>query len=256
MKCCPSARGTKNRTESSGSAPACTKKRWSNIFAPDSLHRAPTPPRAILAGRLPDAAELGLDAVWELLASSPEFADDSKLSPTANNARRFRYCDFMAQAGWYDEASAQMNRLLADKPSDQDKARAETAIAAIGKMRCREQFEAIKRAHNAGQFQAVRSRLANFNDKAASDDTLTALRSDCSDEYQAADKALAEAGRFLDDLTAKLSPNNPRDAVLIEAATTLCRPSGGRPSASRSLSRSSGAGRTSAQTTEYGGRAG
>ena len=29
------------------------------------------------------------------------------------------------------------------------KARAEAAIAALGKMRCREQFEAIKRAHNA-----------------------------------------------------------------------------------------------------------
>ena len=126
----------------------------------------------------------------------------------------------MAQAGWYDEAEREMNRLLADKPSDQDKARAEAAIAAIGKMRCREQFEAIKRAHNAGQFQAVRKRLANFNEKAASDDTLTALRT-MRDEYQAADKALAEAGRFLDDLTAKLSPNNPRDAVLIEAATTL-----------------------------------
>jgi pimeloyl-ACP methyl ester carboxylesterase len=163
--------------------------------------------------------ELGPDVVRELLSSHPDFQEDRKLSPDALNARRFRICDFFAQAGWYDEAESEMGRLLADKPSEQDKARAEAALAALGKMRSREQFEAIKRAHNAGQFQAVRKRLADFNEKAAGDDTLTALRT-MRDEYQAADKALVDAARFLDDLSAQLS-HNPRDAALVEAAATL-----------------------------------
>jgi pimeloyl-ACP methyl ester carboxylesterase len=163
--------------------------------------------------------ELGPGVVRELLSSHPDFEEDRKLSADALVARRFRYCDFFAQAGWYDEAGSELGRLLADKPSDKDKARAEAAIATLGKMRCREQFEAIKQAHNAGQFQAVRKRLADFNEKAAGDDTLTALRT-MRDEYQAADKALADAARFLDDLSAKLS-HNGRDAALVEAATTL-----------------------------------
>jgi pimeloyl-ACP methyl ester carboxylesterase len=163
--------------------------------------------------------ELGPDVVRELLSTHPDFVEDPKLPAEALNARRFRACDFFAQAGWYDEADSVLDRMLADKPAEKDKVRAEAAKAAVGKMRCREQFEAIKRAHNAGQFQAVRKRLADFNEKAASDDTLTALRT-LRDEYQAADKALADAARFLDDLSSKLSQNG-RDAVLVEAATTL-----------------------------------
>ena len=163
--------------------------------------------------------ELGPDVVRELLSTHPEFEEDRKLAPDVLNARRFRFCDFFAQAGWYDEAESEMGRLLADKPSEKDKARAEAAIAALGKMRCREQFEAIKRAHNAGQFHAVRKRLADFNEKAAGDDTLAALRT-MRDEYQAADKALADATKFLDDLSAQLSRNG-RDAALVEAAAAL-----------------------------------
>jgi pimeloyl-ACP methyl ester carboxylesterase len=163
--------------------------------------------------------ELGPDVVRELLSSHPDFEEDRKLAADVLVARRFRYCDFFAQAGWYDEAERELGRLLADKPSDKDKARAEAVIAALGKMRCREQFEAVKQAHNAGQFQAVRKRLTDFNEKAAGDDTMTALRT-MRDEYQAADKALADAARFLDDLSAKLS-HNGRDASLVDAATIL-----------------------------------
>ncbi len=86
-------------------------------------------------------------------------------------------------------------------------------------MRCREELEAIKQAHNAGQFRTVRKHLAEFNEKAAGDDTLTALRT-LRDEYKAADKALADAAGFLDNLTAKLS-QSPRDILLLEAASTL-----------------------------------
>ncbi len=164
-------------------------------------------------------SELGPDVVRQLLLWRPELAEDAKLAPDVLNVRRFRICDFFAQAGWYDEAESEMGRLLADKPSAEDKTRAEAAIAALGKMRCREQLEAIKRAHNAGQFRAVRKRLADFNEKAAGDDTLTGLAT-MRDEYQATDKALADAARFLDDLSAKLSQNGS-DALLVEAAATL-----------------------------------
>ena len=58
-----------------------------------------------LAGRL-STRELGPDMVHDLLSMHPDFQEDRKLAPDVLNARRFRYCDFFAQAGWYDEASA------------------------------------------------------------------------------------------------------------------------------------------------------
>ena len=163
--------------------------------------------------------ELGPSAVRDLLSSHPDFQLDDKLAPADRIARHFRYCDFFAQAGWYDESERELDRLLDEKPSDDVKAKVEAARAAINRLRLRERFETIKKQHNAGEFKLVRKALADFNDKAADPQTAAAVAAK-RDEYAAGDKAMADASRFLDELPKGLS-GGPRDAELARAAAAI-----------------------------------
>ena len=163
--------------------------------------------------------ELGPSAVRELLSSHPDFQLDPKLAPADRIARHFRYCDFFAQAGWYDEAERELDRLLDEKPPNDVKAKVEAARAAINRMRLREQFETIKKQYNAGEYKLVRKALADFNDKAADPQTAAAVAAK-RDEFAAGDKAMADASRFLEELPKGLS-GGPRDADLARAAAVI-----------------------------------
>jgi len=163
--------------------------------------------------------ELGPSAVRDLLSSHPEFQLDPKLDPADRINRHFRYCDFFAQAGWYDESEHELDRLLDEKPPDDVKAKVEAARAALNRMRLRERFETIKLQHNAGEYKIVRKALADFNDKGADPQTAAAVAAK-RDEYAAGDKAMADASRFLEELPKRLS-GGPRDAQLAEAAAAI-----------------------------------
>ena len=163
--------------------------------------------------------ELGPSAVRNLLSSHPDFQLDSTLAPADRIARHFKYCDFFAQAGWYDESEHELDRLLDEKPPDDVKAKVEAARAALNRMRLRERFETIKQQYNAGEYQIVRKALADFNDKAADPQTAAAVAAK-RDEYAAGDKAMADASRFLEELPKRLS-GGPRDAQLAEAAAAI-----------------------------------
>ena len=153
------------------------------------------------------------------MSSHPDFQLTGNLAPADLVARHFRYCDFFAQAGWYDEAERELDRLLDEKPADDVKQKVETARATLNRLRGRERFETLKVQHNAGEFQAVRKALAAFDDKAADPRTAAAVAAK-RDEYAAGDKALADATRFLDLLPTKLAGGG-RDDVLKEAAAVI-----------------------------------
>ena len=162
-------------------------------------------------------SELGPDAVSSLLSTHPDYAEDPKLSPEARADRRFHYCDFMIQAGFYDKAEQELGRLIDDHPPDLKKV--EDARGIIKQWRLRDQLEAINRMHNAGRFNAVRKQLADFDDKAA--DPKTAIKvNELRDKYKAADAATADATRFLDALPKQLV-GGQYDAPLTEAAAVL-----------------------------------
>ena len=75
-------------------------------------------------------------------------------------ARRMRICDFFAQAGWFDIADRELDRLLKDLPDEKE--RVERARLMIDKLRARDLWEQTKTLYQAGRYDAVRARLAKF----------------------------------------------------------------------------------------------
>jgi pimeloyl-ACP methyl ester carboxylesterase len=147
--------------------------------------------------------ELGLDAVRALLATHTDFEEKKGLADADKLARRLRYFDFMAQAGWFGEAEEELNRIVRDLP--EHKARAEEVRGNLAQALAREQFEYIKRLRQAGRHEATRKRLADFPEKSASEQTLAELR-----EVRTAVNATAEkveqATKFLTELPGTVPP--------------------------------------------------
>jgi hypothetical protein len=161
--------------------------------------------------------ELGPDTVEGLLRNHPSFReDDKKLKPAEVAARRMRKVDFYAQAGWFDLAEKELDRLLKDQPAQ--KARVTAARVSLEKMRAREGLEEVKRWHHAGRHAAVRKRLAAFPEKHAPPKVVADLR-DLRSQYARTDKRLQEAARHLTDCAAqiKAGPHRP----LAEAAAVI-----------------------------------
>jgi pimeloyl-ACP methyl ester carboxylesterase len=160
--------------------------------------------------------ELGPETVAGLLASHPDFQPKKGETPADVAARRLRYCTFFAQAGWYDHAERELDRLLKDLPDQKE--RVETARTTLNKMRTRERFEEIKRLHQAGQQESVRKRIADFPSKQATEPMLVHLR-----ELKAEHDTLAEqqqqASRHLEELGRIVI--GPHRDILASAAQTI-----------------------------------
>jgi predicted esterase len=162
-------------------------------------------------------SEWGPDTVQKLIDSHPEFQyDDEKLDATDKLARRLRASDFFAQAGWFDHAQKQLELLLAEQPGE--KKRVDALLAALDRMRAREQFEKIKQLHNAGRHQAVRRAIEAFPRKNASDEILAGLR-ELQDLYEENARQLKDAERYLRDLPGQAS--GAHAAILAEAARVI-----------------------------------
>jgi pimeloyl-ACP methyl ester carboxylesterase len=162
--------------------------------------------------------ELGREAVQKLLATSPrkDFQPKPKETPAQAAARMMRYVDFCAQAGWFEDADKELDKLLAAQPDQKE--RVESARATLRRLQARERFEEIKHLHQAGRGQAVRAKLAEFPEKHANTQMLATLR-EIKGEYDAAGEALKQASRYLDEATRDLS--GPDAKVLAEAAAAV-----------------------------------
>jgi pimeloyl-ACP methyl ester carboxylesterase len=78
-------------------------------------------------------------------------------------ARRLRLCDFFAQAGWFDIADRELDRLLKDCP--EEKERVARARVTVDQLRVRDHWEQTKSWYQGGRYEAVRKRLAEFPTK-------------------------------------------------------------------------------------------
>jgi pimeloyl-ACP methyl ester carboxylesterase len=125
--------------------------------------------------------ELGPKTVSDLLATHPDFQEPRGMADAERARRRWRLCDFYVQAGWFDYADQEMDRMLIDLPGEKERVAARRAKMA--ELRARDLFETIKRLHGAGQPEAVRQRLARFPEKDAPEQILAdvrELRSECA----------------------------------------------------------------------------
>jgi pimeloyl-ACP methyl ester carboxylesterase len=162
--------------------------------------------------------ELGREAVQQLLASAPrkDFQPRPKETAPQAAARMLRYVDFCAQAGWFDDAAKELDKLAAAQPDQKE--RVESARAALRRMQARERFEEIKHLHQAGRALAVRAKLAGFPEKFANTQMLSTLH-EIRAECDATDAALKQAGSYLDAVARQLS--GPDARVLAEAVAAI-----------------------------------
>jgi pimeloyl-ACP methyl ester carboxylesterase len=124
-----------------------------------------------------------------------EFVWPEKPTPGMIVARRMRICDFLAQAGYFDYAEKELDRLLKDYP-DQKK-RVEEGRALVAQLRARDDWEQIKNWYHAGRLKAVRKRIDNFPVTNVPDKILADLR-EMKATIAATDDLLAEANKALD----------------------------------------------------------
>ncbi len=160
--------------------------------------------------------ELGLRQVRRLLGSHPDFKETPRMAEAEKATRRFRYVDFFTQAGWYDEAELELQRILADLPTQKEKA--EAGLKVLHEIIAREKYEEIKRLHLAGQYGLVQKRIAQFPIKTASD----AIQADVREfyaEYAKTYQKVVESKRLLGELVDNLGSTETE--LFREAATTI-----------------------------------
>jgi predicted esterase len=160
--------------------------------------------------------EFGPRTVQELLNSHPDFQETKDMAPARRASRRLRKADFFAQAGWFDLAKDELNRLQTDLPDQ--KARVEAARKALHKLRARDRLEEIKRHHLAAQHQRVRKELADFSTKDVPEKMVAEIE-ELKAEYETTDQLLTEARRLLDE--ARRQATGADSKLLAEAAAVL-----------------------------------
>jgi pimeloyl-ACP methyl ester carboxylesterase len=116
-------------------------------------------------------------------------------------ARRLRLCDFFAQAGWFDLAERELDRLLKDQPDEKE--RVARARETVEKLRARDAWEQTKNWYQAGRYQAVRKRLDDFPAKKIPDRIASDMR-DMKARLARMDARVKEATDALDDLNKRV----------------------------------------------------
>jgi pimeloyl-ACP methyl ester carboxylesterase len=141
--------------------------------------------------------ELEPEQVLNLLASAPDFKESRDMKEEERAARRLKVAQFLLQAGWSDEARAELERLARDLPGQKD--RAETGLEAIKKVRAMQRADDLRLAYRAGQFAWLQKRLADFPEDGVDERTLADVRGLRADVEAAADNVKL-ARRFLAEL--------------------------------------------------------
>jgi hypothetical protein len=134
-------------------------------------------------------------------------------------ARRMRLCDFFAQAGWFDLADEELNRLLKDFP-DQKK-RVEDGREVVGKLRARAEWEEIKNWYHAGRYNAVSRRLVQAEQNKHATDRVLADMREMKDRLASDQGMLAQATAALDECGKQVT--TPEGRALLSAVAVLKR---------------------------------
>lgn len=160
--------------------------------------------------------EFGPERVRALLNSHPDFQEKNGMAATLRVSRRLRKADFYGQAGWYDLADHELDRILLDTPDQ--KPRVEAARKTLVRLRARDRLEEIKRRHLGGQHETVRKMIAEFKTKGVPERMLTELQ-ELKAEYENTDRLLKETTRLLDQARHQVA--GAHRLLLAEAAAII-----------------------------------
>jgi dienelactone hydrolase len=160
--------------------------------------------------------ELGLETVRRLINVHPEFEEKERMPEAEKATRRFRAVDFFTQAGWYGEAESELERILRDLPTQKEKA--EAGLKALRVMIARDKYEEIKRLHLAGQYEAVRKKIANFPVQQASEQIQGDLR-EFKMEYESTFEKVGECRKLIEEFAKQVGSENK--AIFLDAARAI-----------------------------------
>jgi predicted esterase len=139
--------------------------------------------------------ELSPDTIKALLDSHPALQDKGpKLKPEMLVARRMRKVDFYAQAGLFDLAEKELDRLVKDYPGQQK--RAQASRRSLNRVRARERLEEIKRWRVAGRHDDVRTALERFPERNAPEAVQAKVR-ELRSKYKRTDEQVKQTARHL-----------------------------------------------------------
>ncbi|MCC6417931.1 MAG: hypothetical protein IT429_06730 [Gemmataceae bacterium] len=131
--------------------------------------------------------------------------------------RRLLVYRFLLQAGWTHEAERELDRTIAALPAERD--RLKELKAGLDRLTAAQFVVSIKRAHQVGQHEEARTRLARFDElkmaPLTDDKALLALQ-DLRNKYEAAGRKIKDVHRFLEVLPGDTPPIKRdlyRDAV-------------------------------------------
>src|SRR5262249_18302978 len=122
-----------------------------------------------------------------------------------------------AQAGWFDLAEKELDRLATDLPTQRDRVKASKET--LARMRFRDRWEQVKRWHGAGRHEGVRKALAAFPEKGTPANVLADVRL-LRAEYARTDERMLAARKYLTALEARVV-GDPAHKELARAASII-----------------------------------
>jgi pimeloyl-ACP methyl ester carboxylesterase len=161
--------------------------------------------------------ELGPDQVTYLLSVHRDSKDDRELSADKRSSRWLLRVQFLLQAGWYDPAEKELERMAKELPGQTD--RLEEARASIKKLRALKLVDDLRTAHAAGRFQWVEKQLSTVPEDVLTEQALSDLRT-LKNQYETAREKLKQIRRYLAELPAAL-PSPDQRALVAEVTKTI-----------------------------------
>lgn len=173
-------------------------------------------------GAMFDTREFGPGVLRHLLETHPDLKPQGKDGDFGRQMRVFR---FFAEAGYYDEAEAELNKAARNaQESSPEMKKVEEARAGLLKLRSTAMAEEVRRAHDAGRHGASRRILDAFAEAGADEKVLADVRA-LRSAYEDGDKAMTTARRLLATLPSEVEmsqrPLFKEAAAAIEEELTL-----------------------------------
>jgi dienelactone hydrolase len=159
--------------------------------------------------------EFDADSIHNLLTSHP----DLKLNGGKDDAgKRFRIHRFLFEAGFYEAALAELDKIAADMPEQKDKV--EKQRGSLRKILAGQLLDLVELAQKVGRHQWAQARLANFPQQDLDEGQLVRLRA-LQASYETVNKNLTQARHFLESLPGALTDSSAPRQLLIEAAAAI-----------------------------------
>jgi hypothetical protein len=160
-------------------------------------------------------SEMNPDAIRDLLLHHKEM----RMTGDGGDApKRFRLFRFLVKAGWYEKALAELDGILKEFPDQKEKV--ESARASVQRLLQAKLVEQLELAHKTGRHQTVQPQLRAFPRRDVDETLLTRVRT-LESAYDAANRDLELARRYLEELPQALTESEPRIVFGPAAAALL-----------------------------------